>query len=107
MHQRQQELSLPFFRKITAAYVSAIREKYKKMREDHSSRQTEKNLLSLSDARKNRLFTDWKNFKIFEPLKPGLHHLNEIDLNDTDRLYRLDLLFLFLEIIRKISCNLQ
>ena len=29
----------------------------------------------------NKLFTDWKNFKLFEPLKPGLHHLQEIDLN--------------------------
>jgi 5-methyltetrahydrofolate--homocysteine methyltransferase len=35
----------------------------------------------LSAARANRLFTDWKSFVPFEPLKPGLHHLKEIDLN--------------------------
>jgi len=63
------------------AYVSAMREKYDRMRDDHSSRQTERNLLSISDARKNRLITEWKKFEIFEPLKPGLHHLKEIDLN--------------------------
>jgi 5-methyltetrahydrofolate--homocysteine methyltransferase len=67
--------------KDNSAYVSSVKERYNKMREDHNSRQTERNLLSISDARKNKLFTDWKNFKIFEPLKPGLHHLQEIDLN--------------------------
>ena len=51
--------------KDNSAYVSAIREKYKKMREDHNSRQTEKNLLSLSEARKNKYITDWKTIKAF------------------------------------------
>ncbi len=29
------------------------------------------NLLSLNDARQNRLVTDWKASEIFQPLKPG------------------------------------
>jgi len=69
-------------RKENSGYVSAIRDKYIKMREDHSSRQAEKNLLSLSEARKNKYMTDWDAFKLFEPLKPGLHVLHEIDLNE-------------------------
>ncbi|MCX6255168.1 MAG: methionine synthase, partial [Bacteroidia bacterium] len=68
--------------KDTGKYVSAIKEKYKKMREDHSSRQTEKNLLSLSEARKNKYITDWQTINLFEPVKPGLHVLPEIDLNE-------------------------
>jgi 5-methyltetrahydrofolate--homocysteine methyltransferase len=68
--------------KDNSGFVSAIRDKYKKMRDDHNSRQAEKNLLSLSEARKNKYVTDWQAIKLFEPVKPGLHVLNEIDLNE-------------------------
>ena len=81
MHQKQQEFS-PLCWKDNSSYVSAIRDKYKKMREEHSSRQTEKNLLSLSEARKNKYVTDWNSLKLSEPLKPGHHVSNEIDLNE-------------------------
>ena len=62
-------------------YATEIKERYDRMREEHNSRQTERNLLSIDDARGNKLFTDWKDFEIFKPLKPGLHHLKELDLN--------------------------
>ena len=65
-----------------SGYFSSIRSKYNKLREDHQSRQTEKNLLSLEDARRNRYVTDWKNIKLFEPRKPGIHVLNDIDLQE-------------------------
>jgi 5-methyltetrahydrofolate--homocysteine methyltransferase len=68
--------------KDNSSYVSSIKEKYKKMRDDHSSRQTEKNLLSLNEARKNKLITDWQTIKLFEPVKPGLHVFHNIDLNE-------------------------
>ena len=67
--------------KDSSVYEASIRSRYTKMREDHISRQVEKNLLSLEAARKNRYVTDWKSFNIFEPVKPGLHLLKEIDLN--------------------------
>ena len=41
-----------------------IRDKYKKMRDDHNSRQTERNCLPLNEARKNRFFTDWRLIRI-------------------------------------------
>ena len=69
------------FQKDNSGYVSGIKDKYRKMREDHNSRQTEKNLVSLTEARKNRYVTNWQSVKLFEPLKPGLHVLHEIDLN--------------------------
>ncbi|MBK7134197.1 MAG: methionine synthase [Bacteroidales bacterium] len=63
-------------------YVKSIKDKYKKLRDDHSSRQVEKNLLSLEEARKNRLVTDWKAENLKEPSKPGHHILSEIDIKE-------------------------
>ncbi len=63
-------------------YVLSIKDKYNKMREDHASHQVEKKLLSLTDARKNKFITDWQNIKMFEPVKPGLHVLHDIDLTE-------------------------
>jgi 5-methyltetrahydrofolate--homocysteine methyltransferase len=64
------------------SYVASVKEKYRKMREDHIAHKTEKNLLSLSEARKNKYHTAWDTFQLFEPAKPGLHVLNGIDLNE-------------------------
>ena len=58
-------------------YVNAIREKYKKMLDDHNSRKSEKKLLTLEEARQNRLFTSWKSARINPPRKPGLHLFEE------------------------------
>jgi len=69
-------------KKDNSGYVSEIRDKYRKMRDDHNSRQAERNLLSLSEARKNKYITDWQTIKLSEPVKPGLHVLEEIDLNE-------------------------
>ena len=70
------------FQKDNNSYVSLVKEKYKKLREDHNSRQTGKDFLSLHEARKNKYATDWKVFKISEPKKPGLHIFHDINLNE-------------------------
>ncbi len=62
-------------------YVASVREKYKRMREDHESRKVEKKLLPISEARNNRFITGWKKSDLFEPLQPGLHVIDKIDLN--------------------------
>ncbi len=66
--------------KDNSIYVKSIREKYNKMRDDHNSRQSEKNLLSLADARKNKYVTHWQKYEIVEPVKPGTHVFPDIDL---------------------------
>jgi 5-methyltetrahydrofolate--homocysteine methyltransferase len=71
--------------KDNSSYISSIRTKYKKMRDDHESRHVEKNLLSLAAARNNKYITDWKSGKPFEPEKPGHHTFQEIDLNELKR----------------------
>jgi 5-methyltetrahydrofolate--homocysteine methyltransferase len=62
-------------------YAAAIRDKYKKLLDDHNSRRSDKILLTLDEARKNGLYTDWKSIKIHPPEKPGLHLIEEFDLN--------------------------
>jgi 5-methyltetrahydrofolate--homocysteine methyltransferase len=68
--------------KDNSSYVASIKAKYKKLREDHNSRQTDKHLLTINEARKNRYITNWQAFKVFEPENPGLHILPKIDLNE-------------------------
>ncbi len=63
-------------------YVVKIKDKYRKLREDHALRQTKKNLVSLEEARKNKLLTDWKSIDLHKPAKPGLHVLKEIDITE-------------------------
>ncbi len=62
--------------------MKAIKDKYRKMKEDHNSRQIEKTLLSIEEARQNRLITDWQSEKLSAPEKPGLHVIEEFDLNE-------------------------
>lgn len=67
------------------AYVKTVREKYKKMKEEHDTRHVERKLLSLEEARQNRLLTDWQSEKICNPVKPGLHVIEEFDLDELIR----------------------
>jgi len=68
--------------KDNSSYVASAKAKYKKLRDDHNSIQTERHLLSLAEARKNRFNTDWNTHSLFAPEKPGLHVIREIDLNE-------------------------
>jgi 5-methyltetrahydrofolate--homocysteine methyltransferase len=63
-------------------YVNKVREKYKKIRDDHNARHTESSLLPIDEARQNKLITEWTSRKIFQPNKPGLHLIGEFDLNE-------------------------
>ena len=50
------------------SYVKAIREEYDKLRDGYLNRSRDKNYLSISAARKNKLKLDWDNFT---PVKPN------------------------------------
>jgi len=69
-------------RENNSEYVSAFREKYRKMLDDHNARKAEKRLLPISEARQNKMYTDWKSARIYPPQKPGLHLVEEFDLNE-------------------------
>ena len=64
-----------------SAYTGSVREKYSQMLSDHNSRKSEKKLLSLEEARSNRLVTDWRQDYISEPSRKGIHVFEEFDLN--------------------------
>lgn len=63
-------------------YISSIKNKYRKLKDDHSSRQSERKLVSLSEARNNRYLTDWNSSKITAPARPGIHVLPKIELDE-------------------------
>ena len=65
-----------------SGYVREMKTRYAKMREAHAARQGVTNLISLQEARDNRLVTDWKKYTPPQPLKPGHHVLHNIDLNE-------------------------
>ena len=49
-------------------FKTRIKQEYVQLRKDHESRQQEKNYISLSEARKNKVSIDWEKF---EPVKPS------------------------------------
>ena len=69
-------------REDNSLYVKTVKDKYRKMKEDHDSRHIEKTLLSLEEARQNRLIIDWQSEKLSAPKKPGLHIIGEFDLQE-------------------------
>ena len=62
-------------------YALSVRDKYDRMRKEHDRKQTERNLLSIDEARKNSLVTDWNRITLPVPAKPGIHVLHDIDLD--------------------------
>ncbi|MDX9726520.1 MAG: methionine synthase [Bacteroidales bacterium] len=60
-------------------YSTAVREKYRKMQEEHLSKKTERKLVTLEQARENRFSCDWNSLKIHTPVKPGLHQTGGFD----------------------------
>ncbi|MBN8567006.1 MAG: methionine synthase, partial [Flavobacteriales bacterium] len=50
------------------AYAKTVREEYDQLREGYLNRSREKNFLSITEARKNKLQLDWKNY---QPTKPN------------------------------------
>ena len=69
-------------RENRSEYADALREKYKKMLDDHNSRKAEKKLLTIDAARQNRLYTDWNSTRIHPPKKPGIHLIEKFDLKE-------------------------
>jgi 5-methyltetrahydrofolate--homocysteine methyltransferase len=64
------------------SYVNSVREKYKKIRDEHNARHTVSSLLPIEEARRNRLITDWTSLKMHEPDKPGLQLIEKFDLKE-------------------------
>lgn len=63
------------------AYAKTVREEYDHLREGYLNRSREKNFLSITEARKNKLQLDWKNYN---PTKPNFigTKIVEVDLSE-------------------------
>ncbi|MFN3941032.1 MAG: methionine synthase [Flavobacterium sp.] len=58
-------------------YTKTIREEYDALREGYLNRSREKNLISLEEARKNKLQIDWNNY---QPVKPNFIGIKKIEV---------------------------
>jgi 5-methyltetrahydrofolate--homocysteine methyltransferase len=61
-------------------FISSITTEYKRVREDHSKRQTEKNLISIEKARENKFKVDWSKEKIVTPTIQGVSIFRKFSL---------------------------
>jgi 5-methyltetrahydrofolate--homocysteine methyltransferase len=61
-------------------YIQSIKKEYAQIRDDYSKRKSEKNYISISVARENKLKINWRNSNIKKPNKPGITILNNFDL---------------------------
>ncbi len=57
-----------------------IKQEYADLREGHAQRQSEKKLISLTEARKNAASMDWDGYLPPVPKKPGIHILSHFPL---------------------------
>lgn len=62
------------------AYKQNLREDYKRMAEDHARRQSEKQLLTLTEARANKFHWDWEDHSPEKPAFTGVKSIDAIDL---------------------------
>lgn len=67
------------------SFEREVADKYKKIREEFLGKQQKRDLLSLEEARNNRLKIDWNKKMIYPPDKPGLHVYENYDLNEVVR----------------------
>ena len=67
-------------KKTYSDFVQSIQNEYEKVRADHAKKKQIKNYISISDARKNRLISDWNNAYIKKPKNLGVTVLNNYSL---------------------------
>ncbi len=63
-------------------FLKSVYERYATMKELHENKNRTRTLLSIDDARKNKLETDWKKTDITKPKEPGRTILRNIDIRE-------------------------
>ncbi len=62
-------------------YIRSFKDEYEELREDYSKKQSQKNFISLEQARENKLKIDWTKSTIKKPNKPGITVINNYSLS--------------------------
>ncbi|MCP5198401.1 MAG: methionine synthase [Gammaproteobacteria bacterium] len=70
---------------LATAYLARLREEYAKVRERHAGRQRDTRLISLVEARANRVPVDWAGHVARVPRRPGVHVFDDYPLDDLVR----------------------
>jgi len=70
---------------IKEIFSKGIKEEYVKLKSEHTRRQTEKDFLTIDQARKNKLKLDWSSHKIKKPNKLGVTVLKNFSLEEIRR----------------------
>ncbi|MFH0734925.1 MAG: methionine synthase [bacterium] len=65
----------------TKLYVEKIKNEYINVRDDHAKRTSEKETITLEEARRNKLVLDWENYSIAVPNVPGITILKNLPLD--------------------------
>jgi 5-methyltetrahydrofolate--homocysteine methyltransferase len=68
-----------------SGFLGSIASEYKKLKDDFSSRKTIKQLLSLEEARQNRLPIEWKNYFPVRPLITGTKIFDNYELEEISK----------------------
>ncbi|XOV90932.1 MAG: methionine synthase [Bacteroidota bacterium] len=63
-------------------FTNGLKSEYAELRDNHQSRRTEKDHISLLEARKNKVDIDWSIYQPPKPKQLGVHVLNDYDLNE-------------------------
>ncbi len=64
------------------AFAGEIKARYEKLRGEHESRVSERVLIPIDEARKNKLVTDWSADVIHKPEKEGLTLIERFDIKE-------------------------
>jgi 5-methyltetrahydrofolate--homocysteine methyltransferase len=62
------------------AAAAKVREDYEKVRREREAAATRKKLMPLAEARANALMLDWSGYEPPQPVRPGIHVLEDFDL---------------------------
>ncbi len=63
-------------------FSKEIKEEYTKLKSEHAKKQSEKDFLTIEQARKNKLNIDWANYRIKKPNKLGIEVLQNFSLEE-------------------------
>ncbi len=72
-------------REENGSYQDEVRKKYARLREDHLSRQVTRDLVSIEEARANRLKTAWESYEVPVPQRPGVHNIPDFGIEELSR----------------------
>ncbi len=65
-----------------APFSAAVSEKYEAIRTEFIKKQKSRELVTIQEARANRVDINWNEFNAFPPARPGVHLFNDYDLDE-------------------------